>query len=44
MTSIPIVAPPDEGGGMPRWLLGGLLLFLVMAFVAGSVAYAGRRR
>ena len=44
MTSIPIVAPPDEGGGMPRWLLWGLLLFLVMAFVAGSVAYAGRRR
>ena len=44
VTSVPIVAPPDEGNGMPRWLLWLLLLIVVIALVAGSVSYAGRRR
>ena len=41
-TPIPIVTPPEEQG--LAWWLWALLLLLVLTLVAGTVAYAGRRR
>ena len=43
MTPVPIVPPPDEGGGLPFWAWG-LLVLLAVGVVGGIMAYTGRRR
>ena len=43
MTPVPIVEPPDEGGGLPVWVWA-LIALMGAGLVTGGIAYTHRRR